>query len=316
MQSGNDIIVKIGNDSVILKNVAGENVNILVGKSPQPNGLILSGTSMIANRFFKGKSIDLTKYSKVKTLDASAVTQKLKITGNALANTIKGGRKNDTIYGGKGNDSINITYGDNVIYGDSGNDTLSCDLYDASHNTIYGGSGNDRIDVVYSSFNKIYGGTGNDTLISYSHDTLTGGKGKDVFVTNYSNRDVTITDYTAGQDKIKISSGLILNSYVNNKDVIFMLGTETTSQSYWCLTVKNGKGKKITVIDQNDNETTQIYGSASANVAELFAENNFATADNLSEIVKNNLTATDYKIEANNFENLTQKNNLITFADK
>ena len=82
------------------------------------------------------------------------------------------------------------------------------------------------------------------------------------------------------------------------------------------MTLKYCKGKEITIIDSKGKVTTKTYGSSSAQTAELFAENNFATADNLSAIVKNNLTATDYKISAQNFENLTQKNNLITFAEK
>ena len=80
--------------------------------------------------------------------------------------------------------------------------------------------------------------------------------------------------------------------------------------------MKYAASKEISIKNSKGKVTTKVYGSSSAQTAELFAENNFATVDNLSEIVKNNLTATDYKIEMQNFKNLTQENNLITFAKK
>lgn len=198
-------------------------------------------TEITASKKFKGSAINLTKYQKVKKLNASAVTKKLKITGNSLDNKIQGGSKNDTILGGAGND------------------------------TLIGGAGN---------------------------DILTGGKGNDVFV--YTKGNDTIKDYTADADVIKLQGATIKSWKISKKDVIF---TTTNGQ----ITVKNGKGKEISILE------TKTYNSSSS---ALFAENNFVTADNLSAIVKNDLTATDYKIDTQNFENLTQKNNLITFAEE
>lgn len=208
-----------------------------------PTGLTYNSdkTKITASKKFTGSSINLTKYPKVKTLDASAVTKKLKITGNSLDNSIQGGSKNDTIFGGAGND------------------------------TLIGGAGN---------------------------DVLTGGKGKDVFV--YTKGNDTIKDYTAGDDVINLQDATIKSWKISGKNVIF---TTTNGK----ITVKNGKGKAITITE------TKTYNSSSS---ALFAENNFVTADNLSEIVKNDLTATDYKIDTQNFENLSQKNNLIAFTDK
>jgi len=184
----------------------------------------------------------LTKYPKVKNLDASAVTKKLKIIGNSLDNEIQGGSKNDTISGGAGND------------------------------TLISGAGN---------------------------DILTGGKGNDVFV--YSKGNDTVKDYTVGEDVIKLQDANIKSWKVSGKNVIF-----TTTQGK--LTVKNGKGKEISILE------TKTYNSSSS---ELFAESNFATANNLSEIVKNNLSTTSLeKISPTNFENLTQESNLITYSEK
>ncbi|MBR6014265.1 MAG: calcium-binding protein [Selenomonadaceae bacterium] len=199
-----------------------------------------------------------------------------KLTNVGKAATLKGSSKNDTLTGGKGNDSLS------------------------------GGNGND----------KLIGNKGNDTLIGGAgNDTLTGGAGKDVFVYSKSSGNDVITDYKAGQDKIKITSGAITKATVKGKDVIFKVGTGT-------ITVKNGKGKSITTINAKGKSTTKKYTSTqtiSANVSNLWfaEENNFVTSDNLSEITKNDLTPSSLeKISATNYDNLTAENDFITYSDK
>ena len=250
MKSGSDMYLIFDNGSITLQNV-GEGVsssNFVTIKGGNGGGGLPTGltynddkTEITASKDFKGSAINLTKYPKVKNLNASAVTKKLKITGNSLDNKIQGGSKNDTISGGAGND------------------------------TLIGGAGN---------------------------DILTGGVGEDIFV-HSKGKDV-ITDYTEGEDVIKLQNSNIKSWKISGNNVIF---TTTNGQ----ITVKNGKGKEITITE------TKTYNSSSS---ALLAENNFATADNLSEIVKNDLTVTDYKIETQNFDSLTQKNNLITFSEK
>ena len=137
---------------------------------------------------------------------------------------------------------------------------------------------------------------------------MTGVAGKDVFVYASGDGKDVITDYTAKQDKIQITSGTISKTRISGRNVVFTIGKGT-------LTVKNGRGKKITVVDSNGAETTQVYKNS--NISSLISENNFVTADNLSEITKNNLTPTSLeKISSTNFENLTQENSLVTFAEK
>lgn len=207
------------------------------------------------------------------------------LSGNSGADVLEGGSGNDALYGGSGNDILYGGKGSDKLNGGSGNDIL------------YGESGNDSLN----------GGKGNDTLRGGSgKDTLTGGAGNDIFVYSSGAGKDVITDYTAGKDKIQIDFGSINKTKISGQDVIFTIGSGT-------LTVKDGKGKKITIIDETGNETTKIYSNSKS--SSLFAENNFATADDLSAIVKDDLSATDYKIEPTNFETLTGKNNLITFSD-
>ena len=159
--------------------------------------------------------------------------------------------------------------------------------------TLRGGSGND----------KLFGGNGADKLYGDAgNDTLTGGAGKDVFV--YEGGKDFITDYTAGQDKIKISSGTITKTTYSGKNVIFTIGSGT-------LTVKNGKGKKITITDSSNKTTTKTYSKT----AELFEDNNFVTdALNLDSITES--TVAVQNIQTQNKFNLEKEQNILTFADK
>lgn len=95
------------------------------------------------------------------------------------------------------------------------------------------------------------GGAGADTLSGGTgNDTLTGGKGNDVFV-HVADTDF-ITDYAAGQDKIKLTEGKIVGLSISNSNLVMDVG------AYGSITVKNGVDKKITVIDANDTETVII----------------------------------------------------------
>ena len=156
--------------------------------------------------------------SKVITIDATKRSNAIEIFGNSNANTIKGGMQNDTIYGGAENDLILGNSGKDKLYGETGNDTLT------------GGAGN---------------------------DTLTGGSGEDIFVYERGGGNDLIQDYTAGQDKIKLSNVSLTSASVSGSNVVL----KTSSGN---LTVKNGKGKSITVIDSRGNETTKVYPETSS----------------------------------------------------
>ena len=192
---------------------------------------------------------------------------------------------NRMITGGSGGDYI-VSYGGNsTVYGEGGNDTL------------FGGNGNDIL----------YGGTGNDTLYGYpGNDTLHGGSGKDLFWNSSGNN--TILDYTAGDDKIRFVAALTSTTYSGN-DVIFHFGSDS-------LTVKNGNGKKISIINTNGKTTTQTYSSSSARTLDLFNDDNFitdaASIDDISEITADNYSVTE--IQPAESDTFAQDKNILTFA--
>ena len=149
-------------------------------------------------------------------------------------------------------------------------------------NAIGGGSGNDMIG----------GGAGNDTLV--------GGKGSDTFV--YTSGKDVIMDYTAKQDKIKIGAAIKSTTY-SGSDVIFGIGSGS-------LTVKNGNGKAITIIDAKNVTTTETYSSGRNGNAAVpwFAEGDtdfISGVARLDDISAENYSVTNIETDSD-FENLAQ----------
>ena len=136
--------------------------------------------------------------------------------------------------------------------------------------------------------NTLIGGKGADILSGGSgNDTLTGNGGKDIFI--HTEGDDVITDYTAGKDKIQLENTEINGWKVIGKNVVF----DTDNGS---ITVKNGKGQRITIIDDDGESTSKIYSKSSSL---------------LDDIIENNLIG-----EFENYKSEITQENLITYAEK
>ena len=171
--------------------------------------------------------------SSVKTIYAGDFTKAVTINGNAKDNTIYCGTGNDKLYGLGGKDVLYGYGGKDTLYGGAGNDTL------------YGGANNDSLFGEADS-DKLYGEEGDDTLVGgKGSDTLTGGAGKDVFYYSSGDGADTITDYTAGDDKIKIASGKIDKVTMSGTTVTFKIGSGS-------IKVQNVKDKEIIVVDASN----------------------------------------------------------------
>ena len=366
LESGDDVIIKVGDGSITVKDAKGKTLNIIGEQSTEPAGISIKGEVLTASKLFEGNSINLQDYDLTVTkVNASALSQSVSIRGNTLSNSIKGGSGDDTINGDWGNDTLfggggadifiyedgedliqdykegvdkikllsgsisgaslsssnvilNITGGGKItvkggknksitVIDGNGNETtniyplstlpagISVKSSVVTASTLFSGSKIDLADyenatkvnaaalsknvniVGTASNNSLKGGKGNDTL--------TGGAGNDVFI--YEGGKDVITDYTAGQDKIKISSGKISKTTYSNKDVIFTIGDGT-------LTVKNGKGKNISVTDSSG---SKIYSKT----LDLLYDNNFIS----DEFALDSITEKEFEIE-----NIETKNNL------
>ena len=213
------------------------------GSVTTQRGVTIKSNVLTADKTFDEDMIDLSTYpSTVTKVNATALTTGTMIIGNTKADSISAGKGNDTVSGNTGNDTILGGAGNDILFGDAGNDNVNGD---AGNDTISGGYGN---------------------------DTLTGGAGSDVFI-HMAGNDF-ITDYTARQDKIKLVNTAILSSSISGSNVVL-----TTSNG--TINVKGGKGKSITVIDKDGEETTTVYGGASASdssVAGLSVKSGVLTA--------------------------------------
>ena len=277
--SSSNVILKTSNGNITVKNGKDKKITVIdsSGKettniyplSTLPAGISISNSVLTASSSLSGKTIDLADYAKVIKVDAAALSKAVSIVGSSANNSLTGGKGADVIAGGAGKDSIFGNNGADKLYGDAGNDYLE------------GGAGNDTL----------YGGAGNDTL--------TGGNGKDVFI--YSGGKDVITDYTAAQDKIQVD-GTISNTSYKGDDVIFKIGSGT-------LTVKDAKGKKISVTDSSG---TQTY----SRTLDILYDNNFMTEDtNLDSITESKFAVTE--IPNNNVDDFAQdEKTFIAYAEK
>ena len=122
-----------------------------------------------------------------------------------------------------------------------------------------------------SKANTLIGGSGNDEL--------TGGKGKDYFV--YNGGDDLITDYTAGQDIIKLDGVSIQSAaYTGELETDLVLTTDKgTLMIENAVKVKSSKkstvrtAQKITIIDDDDVKTSLIYDSDTLTAADDSGDN-------------------------------------------
>ena len=250
------------------------------------------------NSSFKGKTF--TAASGIVTVDASQVTSAVKLNGNDKDNVLTGGAAADTVTGSTGNDKIIGNAGNDSMSGGSGNDTLSggagkdkllggdgndslnggndADTLsgEAGKDTLLGGKGNDYLtggdeadsldggagndkllgdagnDILKGNTgnDKLLGGAGNDSLYGGAgNDTFSGGEGNDLFV--YESGNDVITDYASG-DKVSLG-GAISKSAVKGSSVVLTINQNT-------LTLKNAKGKQLTLINTAGNESTSIIG--------------------------------------------------------
>ncbi|MBQ6296834.1 MAG: hypothetical protein IJK81_03965 [Selenomonadaceae bacterium] len=184
------------------------------------------------------------------------------------------------LFGGSGKDSLYNEGVNAIILGDSGNDTI---YNEGEHVTIAGGTENDSIS------NK-----GKHIVYQFG-----AGDGKD-----------TILGFNDG-DTVQITEG----SYKTSKsgsDVVVKVSSST-------LTLKDAAGKNINFISETGETYSKTY--TTAKVAQLWfaEENNFATSDNLSSLVKNKSAAvysSDDLDYSSDLTSLKQKDNLITYSSK
>ena len=157
------------------------------------------------------------------------------------------------------------------------NSTKSPVTVDSAIKTINASTRTTAVKIIGNSLaNTIYGGKGNDTL--------TGGSGADVFVYSSGGGKDVITDYTAGQDKIKITGAKISKSSVSGNDVILTVGSGS-------INVKNGKGKKLSLYNNATSLTNTVIGSSSTSTSSGSTSTTTSTTLTVTNSTKSPVTA-------------------------
>ncbi|MEG4232431.1 calcium-binding protein [Microcoleus sp. Pol11C3] len=154
---------------------------------------------------------------------------------------VAGGTGDDFIFAGKGDDLVDGGDGNDLISGDRGNDTV---LGGSGSDTVFGGQGNDVVgggdgnDSLFGGKDNdtVNGGAGNDFISGdRGSDVLTGGAGSDTFYFFSSGGDYgvdTITDFTPGEDKIRLKQGGVfsgLGSSFDASEFVVVSGFNTAS---------------------------------------------------------------------------------------
>ena len=133
--------------------------------------------------------------------------------------------------------TVTSAYGNKLQASNYGKNVTKIDASERTKKTNIIGNDKDNSIIGSSAVDTLDGGKGNDTL--------TGGDGADVFVYAANSGNDVITDYTAGQDSIKISSGSISGYSVSGDDLILNIGTGS-------LKIQGGSNDAITIKDSKN----------------------------------------------------------------
>ena len=152
---GSDATFTISSNTLTVKNGKGKEIVFIDASGTERT--IIGGAYLATD----SSSANSTLAAWREVGDASARTKAIKLTGNALDNSILGGSGKDTLYGADGNDSLVGNAGNDKIYGQNGNDTLWGGI---GNDTLKGGAGADVF--IYNS------GEGKDVISDFGNDDL------------------------------------------------------------------------------------------------------------------------------------------------
>ncbi|MBR1396530.1 MAG: calcium-binding protein, partial [Selenomonadaceae bacterium] len=236
--SGNDVIVNVGGGSMRLIDVKDKTLNIVNHQAV--NDTPTGGNGGTNTQPSVGKS-DTPTGSQRTASPTSTTTDAL--TYNEITNKIK-------------------TH-NTVTLGSGWSGTIKSSDYDSTVKNVNASNTSSALYIVgNSNANNIIGGSGDNTINSgKGNDTLTGSSGNNIFVYDSGDGNDIITDYSPGEDLIKLNSGTIKKVSVNKNNVVLTVDKQT-------ITLKDAKGKKITVNDSEGNISSQVYGDTNIKISD------------------------------------------------
>ncbi len=160
-----NVVLTLGKNTLTVKNAASKQLTLIDSAGTEL-------TTILGGLTYNNKSkASVTLPSYAEYASAATRTKAIAITGNALDNTIVGGKGNNSITGGKGDDSL---------WGGNGADTF---IYaDGDGNDVIGGFGDDDLLKITGTFTTAYDsaagtikftvGTGSITLTDFTATTF------------------------------------------------------------------------------------------------------------------------------------------------
>ncbi len=277
---GADVFIYSGGDDVINDYTSGQDTISIASGFELINASVNSDVETdviftIANG--TNSTGTLTVKNAVKKAKSSYTPQKLTFSINDITTSQVYSQKSLTVANADG-DTINLST------------TVNSDV------TIVDASKRNKspITIVGNSIsNSINGGAGDDIINGGSDgiNTLTGGKGNDIFV--YNGGYSVITDFSNAKnntDSIQIADDAFDTYMIDNKDIILQkTSTDTTVTPI--MRIVNGKDKYITVLNLNGNDTSKskIYSDPKVktfyNIDEDNGVTNFNAANTIFETI-------------------------------
>ena len=234
--SGSDVIITVGEGSMLLKNTNSYSLKIETVSSIDDIGDEGSADDIECVQLTNSSNANYTMSDDVDGVDASARTKAVKIVGNSNDNLLIGGSKNDTFTGGDGDDTFVSGLGKDIITDYAEEDTVS--LTGAITK------------VSFSKKNVILNSGKNTTILKN-----VAGK-KITFVDNAGN----VTKQTFGVTNITIEDGDGASINTVNDATVITLNASARTENI----VLNGNAKSNTLVDGKGSDT--LTGGKGADV--------------------------------------------------
>ena len=216
----NNLILKVGEETITLFDAASLSSVNIDGKEEIPSTLLTINDTIQS---------PVTVDSSVKMIDASSRKNAVDITGNALDNSIVGGKGADTLNGADGNDTLTGGKGKDIFVYSAGNDVITD--YAKGDKISIGAT------ITSSSLN------GSDAVFTIGDNTLT--------VTNGKSKNIVFKD-SDGKERTIIGGAFLINNSANAK---------MTLESSAEIGDASERTKKINLVG-NDNNNTILGGSS------------------------------------------------------